>query len=457
MLILLIGITIVLLLLLAPSARLERVCFAALVVSVMVFPKALTAVPTQYVGIATRTPVLYSFSLLAAVLAVLLIVRAPSALLLGLVPWVPFLVLTLYLWRTSWPTSDITDSGMLQITTGIVIFAISFAETRSGAVQAAAVSHLFSACILIQGIAVMSDLLSLPLYTAKSGSIDGVQGFIVGFTGHAEILGKLLVIGLAGVLCCEPESRAQRLVQYTSAVSAVTMIALTQGRVAFLAALLLLVLFALLQVGTSRRILRRYLLITATVVSLASAGTLSSRFQVDPSGGGRDHLMAVATSVLSRMPFGGVGLNEFVDVIGGYDPLVGSGVPVHNAYLLLIIETGFVTGVLFWIPLIVLTMAAWRRRRRVGIAGNAARITLASVPGLLIICYEGWSLPSTPLFQAFALVYGSLLGLMFSARRGRPVLPSLLHPAFAGNDSSIRQTGLAAERSVSNTVPSPTW
>jgi len=137
------------------------------------------------------------------------------------------------------------------------------------------------------------------------------------------------------------------------------------------------------------------------------------------------------------MPSSGLGLNQYVNVVGSYDPLVGSGVPVHNAFLLLVAETGYAAGTIFWLPLIVIAWKGWRARKSAGPTGVAARIAVASIPAVLLISYEGWSLPSTQIFEVFALVYGGLLGLVSFAKK-RSETADVVEPHLATRASAQR-------------------
>lgn len=402
-----------------PIGKFHRALYGGLVVSIVVLPKALTAINgSQYVGIATRSPTFYAFSLTAVVFGLGLALRHSRDVVRGLLPWLPFLLLILWYWRSSWPRDDVTKSGLIQICTGIIIFALSYAATRVGIVDSLFFSRVFSYCVLVQAIAVFSDLLSKPIYTAKSAVLDGTTSRIVGFTNNSEILAQVILICLTGILAWEPITKYQRVLQGVSVAVSVIIVALTQGRVAFLATLLTIVVLAILQSPTRSGKSRKLLIAMAVIVSLASLSSIISRFQTDPGGGERQHLTSVAYTVMSHMPTSGFGLNQYVQIVGGYDPLVGSGVPVHNVYLLLFIETGYLAGTFFWLPLLVVAVIAWRSRKRVGAPGVVARVVLASIPGILLTSYEGWSLPSTPLFELFCVVYGGLFGLM-SATKNR--------------------------------------
>src|SRR5665213_2598427 len=312
---------------LAPVGRLHTSLFAILAVSAAVLPKALTPnSPTQYVGIATRIPTLYTISMMAFVFGCWIVLRHLRVFLMGLAAWLPFLLLTVLYWQHSWPNDPITRSGMLQISTAIAIFAMSYAATRTGLIKAATLSRILMFCVAMQGLAVLSDLAGVPIYTSRVASVDGPHGRVVGFTSHAEVLAQIILICMVGILCHEPEKKVEQVTQWCSVATCLAIIALTLGRAAFSAAVFTVVVFALLQPGVRGRRTRAVLISTASIASLFAAASLIARFHEDPTGGDRSYLTNVALAAIHAMPSSGLGLNQYVNVVGSYDPLVGSGV-----------------------------------------------------------------------------------------------------------------------------------
>jgi O-antigen ligase len=87
------------------------------------------------------------------------------------------------------------------------------------------------------------------------------------------------------------------------------------------------------------------------VFGVVAVVTLSGRFQEDPTGSSRISLLDSALSVLPRFVWQGMGPNDYLTLLGRIDPqAAATGLPVHNAFLLVLIELGVVGAVLLFLP-----------------------------------------------------------------------------------------------------------
>jgi O-antigen ligase len=123
------------------------------------------------------------------------------------------------------------------------------------------------------------------------------------------------------------------------------------GRANFVAGLAAVLIWAVLlprsDVGPSRSV---YLTVVG-VFGVVAYLTLGGRFQEDPGGGSRLSLLDHALSVLPRYVWVGMGPNDYLTVMARIDPKsAASGLPVHNSFLLVLIELGAVGFVLLFLP-----------------------------------------------------------------------------------------------------------
>ncbi|MEU5941261.1 O-antigen ligase family protein [Micromonospora sp. NPDC047548] len=199
-----------------------------------------------------------------------------------------------------------------------------------------------------------------------------------GTLNHPGNLAKAIVLVLAlYYLTTGPDSRLGlgRLQlpaivgRYGIPAAALATAALTGSRTGLLAVLMLMVVGELMLrrlgaagVRTGRRSRETVIgFILLGIGVLAVAPVFIIRMIADPAGGARAQIVSSALEFLASKPWWGIGPNNYVEVIGRIDPLVASGVPVHNGVLLAAVELGIPGAVILFTPASALAvLCVWK-------------------------------------------------------------------------------------------------
>ena len=213
-----------------------------------------------------------------------------------------------------------------------------------------------------------------------------------GTFGHPSALGKVLTLVLVLVL---PSTRStERILRRLAVVAVIVSLAataLTQSRANIVGFVVMIVLWAFLQ--SDLHTIRRFAL--PSLVGLASLfflDELLSRFAADPAGGAREHFIDVALYQFAQTPWFGVGPGSYVDAVGSFDLLTSLGWPVHNVFLLQLVEIGIIGSALFFLPLADTVWRGIRARRDEGTRGHFGAATAAYIGALIPIGWTGWGL-----------------------------------------------------------------
>lgn len=390
-----------------------RAIMAAIVTATCLLPIVAFGpdVDTFHVGIANASPEWRTFTVLFIALAILCILRwgvgciNPAHLLL--VGWLVFGLL--FLWRDG----PMVFSGVLQLVIGVLAWCVGTAVSRMqyspkverGLVLIFVVLAVFEAFIcILQYIGIPINQLDV-----MDSSILGER--VNGTANHPNNLGKLMFICLIFLLPLT-ESRRQGRVALFGCFALFIPFVLAQGRANIAALVFALLLWAVFSSGV-RFTARRFAIISATVAGVgASATTILSRFEEDPTGGVRDKLTEIAYEAIPSNLWGGVGPNLYVDEIAQY---YGSYIPVHNTFLLLAAEIGLVGLALFVAPIAFVIIRAIPKVR----VNPYARALVAVTPGWFAISWTGWGVLGTSVFCffMFAVAYTAGRSREFSIER----------------------------------------
>ncbi|WP_251150050.1 O-antigen ligase family protein [Cellulosimicrobium sp. Marseille-Q4280] len=244
-----------------------------------------------------------------------------------------------------------------------------------------------------------------------------------GSFGHAGDLGKVVVALMALVLPWTV-SVVSRLRWTATAALGVGFLVLgtTLSRANILAGGVLIVVWAF---AISRRRFsgRAFgIVLLAAAASIPFLGTLLLRFRLDPDGGSRPELLRAAFEQLGRSPWWGTGPNSYVEVVGQYDAATASGLPVHNALILLLCELGLVLFVPIAAAVGVMAARAFAARRTGDpLASACAAALLACLFAGLLIAVTGWGMLKGTVLLTWVLV-PSLLYHRFGRTRPQPTV-----------------------------------
>ncbi|WP_428981956.1 O-antigen ligase family protein [Microbacterium horticulturae] len=212
-----------------------------------------------------------------------------------------------------------------------------------------------------------------------------------GTLNHPNNLGKTLVLLAALVLpLIDDPSRQLRKLSLLTIAGCGLGVALTQGRANIAAFIIMITIRVIVMrgVGAVQRRVGFFFLLAVTIMPFIPE--ISARFLEDPGGGSRDHFMELAISQFERTPWWGIGPNEYVHVIGQYDALTAGGLPVHNSYMLAVVELGLVGATLMLFPLLAAIVRSLRECGRDGYRGRAAASSVAIGVGFVAIAATGW-------------------------------------------------------------------
>lgn len=215
-----------------------------------------------------------------------------------------------------------------------------------------------------------------PMGTAEAARYLGDRAN--GTLNHPDNLAKAIVLVLAlYFLTSGPDTRIgfrqfelpAFVGRYGVPAIALATVALTGSRTGLLATVMLLVVGELMLrrraaagPGTGRS--RRQTVIALALLGvgvIAIAPVFIARMIADPSGGSRADVVPSALEVLGNEPWWGIGPNSYLEVVGRIDPLVASGLPVHNGFLYAAVELGIPGAVILFAPIIALVVLCARR------------------------------------------------------------------------------------------------
>ncbi len=221
---------------------------------------------------------------------------------------------------------------------------------------------------------------------------DGELTRVSGLAGHSGNLGKIMFCLVLFLLPLTRSSdRVARRLATGSVVVAVALTGVSFSRANTLAVFVLVGLWLLLGPGLS---LSKRLLIPAValVLSIPILDVLIQRNQFDPEGGLRPVLLETAVHQIGQTFWFGVGPNNYLNIVGQYDPFAAGGLPVHSALLLALAELGFVSVLLLALPLVWVLVLAARSLLSGKRRGTYSVLLLAAAPGVYFIASTGWGI-----------------------------------------------------------------
>lgn len=390
------------------SVTLTLAVLAALCVPVIVWEQDRLLNEVVHPGIAPWTPRVYLASALLVAIWLLVPRRAPGS------EWIPLLVVA-----TLCTVTYSVWGGTSNQWAGVVTYAICWLAWVTSSRLADVDADALDRRVLVIGIVAIIGLQLVLCFLQVTTSFLGVESSDQGFSrargtfGHAGDLGKAVVPMMALLLpFAGGSSQSLRRWAYGGVVAGVAALGLSLSRGNIAAAIALILTWTLLSSG--RRFGRRSLgiAIGVMVASVPFVPSIVTRFSLDPEGGSRPELMQAALTQLQRTPIVGTGPNSYVDVVGTYDAVTARGLPVHNAFLLSVVELGVLFAALaltigFWV-----VSRVWKARDD-EYAGPYAIAFLSMVPPFFIIGMTGWGL----LKAVLPFIWAFCAGLLYHQMR----------------------------------------
>lgn len=379
--------------------------------SLAVYPRQLTASDgLPHPGLSTAEPEISNYGLIALALAIVGLANKKTRSTL-----VVFLPLAIYILTSitlQWSGSPEQLAGVLELF--IVVSAWGAGSWLLSALDIHGASGRLLSFLLLLLVAVQLIFAGLQFLGLIGGNIilneDG-GGFsrVSGTLGNPNNLGKVLVLTMMLFLpLTRSADRWTRRASLYGVLLALIPIALTGGRAVFIGAVSILLVWAVMLPGTKSWGTKILLPTGVAVVGVVFAGFFITRFQEDPTGGSRNGLTDVALKQIAANPLQGIGPNSYVSVVGTFDPITGSGLPVHNSFLLMTAEIGVVGAMLLFSPLAMTLFRALRNLRRVDFAGDFARATISAAPAIILIAATGWGMTSGHVMAYWFFTFGAI-------------------------------------------------
>lgn len=261
--------------------------------------------------------------------------------------------------------------------------------------------------LILLGVAIVltvSVLIQVPSALA-SGDVSRVSGVYE----IPSIIGK---VAMAMMLVCLPlagsDQSAVRKRAYATAALMVLATAPTLSRANMVGLAIILVMWALLAPSAALRRRARIVVGLGAVLCIPFLAALLGRFEGDPQGGDRPALLAAGMAMLRQHWAAGTGPNLYVPIASRTQEIVFiTGYPVHNTFLLAVIELGVVGAVLLLVPFLapVLHLRA-ALRERATLRGRAAASVLSVAPALIVAGVVSWGLLQYPILELLCLCFG---------------------------------------------------
>lgn len=375
-----------------------------------VLPKNITHESAmRHVGIAPSNPELTNYILAFGVLLICVLFRPRHGFAVPV--WVPLIVWLFIGANLIWAQGAMQQAGILQLLLGAVAWVVG-ANISS---DLSADNGRFLVRVVSSVIFLQLAVCTLQWLGLNVNPMDANQEAILGsrFNGtldHPNNLGKAMFLLVAVLLPFGRRlTKADALIWRAAVAAALIVLALTGGRAVSAAAVCMLLIWAVLSPEQgSKRGRKAVTLGVALSAAAFLAGVLMSRFDEDPAGGARGTLTDVAWAQISSAPWWGIGPNSYVDVVGSYDPLTASGVPVHNAFLLALAEIGTIGALSLVLPFAIGAFIAAKNSRLGTFRGEASRVYLSTLPGLYLVSTTGWGVLGGYVFPLMGLAFGLL-------------------------------------------------
>lgn len=369
-----------------------KCALALLLVTTALIPRNLTSFSTfKHVGIAPSNPEITTYMVVLAAFLAYSVFRSAHGY--GFWPWIPLCAWlafgSVFLWAGG-PTQEAGIVQLLLAPAGWIVGANIARQVRAD--NGSFLVRVVSLIIFVQLATCAMQFVGISVNAMEANQEAILGARYNGTLGHPNDLGKVVFLLVALLLPFGRRLTGVDLNIWRLAIgAALAILALTGGRAVSAAAVCMLILWSVLspaREGTKGKKLMAIGIAVSAGVFLA--GALLGRFDEDPEGGARTTLTDIAWAQIQSSPWSGVGPNSYVDVVGSYNPLTASGVPVHNAFLLALAEIGILGALSLCLPIVAGLILALRRTFSSSFEGEASRVYVSAVPGLYLVSTTGW-------------------------------------------------------------------
>jgi hypothetical protein len=297
----------------------------------------------------------------------------------------------------AWGFSDEHVRGTLSIICAVLAWVAGayFGTKSSGLGEVRKfIAGLVLLVVIVETVICVLQIMGYPIFETAGRTADLTSGRANGTFSHPSVVGKVMIILMMLILPLTRSSdRVVKRLSSSALAIAFFPIFLSGSRANIAAAVLIAVLWTLLSPRVEPLRKRIWLPSAAVVVTLIFLDDIVARFAQDPEGQSRQHFMGAAFQQLQLTPLTGVGPTSYVSAVGRFDWLTAQGWPVHNTFLLQIVEIGLIGAAFFFAPLAIQFFAALPKMRVTGHQGDVARALVVCTVALAgPVGSTGWGL-----------------------------------------------------------------
>jgi hypothetical protein len=301
-------------------------------------------------------------------------------------------------------------SGIVSLVTGFVAFGVGrgLQQGQLAHNEAANLSfvRMMSLIIFLQVAVVIASSIGLQVPEWLGEGIS--SGRASGTSGNSGNFGKVMFLLVALLLpFCVSKCKKTRQLSYFGVICGAILCGMSAGRANMLAVGILLLVWFLF--GPARSILLRMISLGVLAIGVIGfSNVFIVRMLADPQGSLRPALLEAGIIQIASAPWTGVGLNEYVEVVGRWDEATATGFPVHNSFLLMTAEVGIPMAIAFYLPVIVLAARAIAKVCRKGKIRQKGWGIIGVTLGILVLGVSGWGMLQLSMVPLWMFVLGWL-------------------------------------------------
>ncbi|WP_181057715.1 MULTISPECIES: O-antigen ligase [unclassified Pseudoclavibacter] len=326
------------------------------------------------------------------------------------IPLVAYLILMV---TTGWTNPHVSGDALTLILVAILAW---FVGTFVGRAETAPqlerwLAFAILAILGFQALIALGQSFGLSWFAAVSEASILESGRSAGTAGHPGNLGKIVICltAIALPLSTSTDKVVARAATFAM-LAGLLGVGLSASRTNFIALIGMLGLWIILQRGKGVMKRRIWFGGAIALVGALSLDAILARFQQDPLGGEREHLLAVAQEHIGRNLMLGIGPGNYITYFGQFDALTARGWPVHNVFYYVTAEQGVVGALLFFGPMVALVIKGLRDYNRKNQHSDSGLALFTLTMAMIVVGLTGWGFAGGFLLHIWFFTFGYFSG-----------------------------------------------